>query len=73
MSGGAVSIAVDRERCVGSGQCVMRMPDVFTSDDEEGLVELLDPAGSGHDLRDLQDVAYSCPAQAIVVDVDAPG
>lgn len=68
-----MSIAVDRERCVGSGQCVMRMPDVFTSDDEEGLVELLDSSGSGHDLSDLQDVAYSCPAQAIVVDVDALG
>lgn len=68
-----MSIVVDRERCVGSGQCVMRMPDVFTSDDDEGLVELVDPAGAGHDVADLQDVAYSCPAQAIVVDADAPG
>jgi hypothetical protein len=49
------------------------MSDVFTSDDDEGLVELLDSAGAGHDLSDLQDVAYSCPAQAIVVGADAPG
>ena len=67
-----MSIVVDRERCVGSGQCVMRMPDVFTSDDDEGLVELIDATGAGHDAADLQDVAYSCPAQAIVVDADVP-
>ena len=66
-----MDIAVDRERCVGSGQCVMRMPDVFTSDDAEGLVELIDPAGAGHDAADVDDVAFSCPAQAILVTTDA--
>ncbi|MGW5241639.1 ferredoxin [Monashia sp. NPDC004114] len=66
-----MDIAVDRERCVGSGQCVMRMPDVFTSDDAEGLVELIDPAGAGHEAADVDDVAFSCPAQAIMVAADA--
>jgi ferredoxin len=47
------------------------MPDVFTSDDVEGLVELVDPAGAGHDAADVDDVAYSCPAQAILVTADA--
>jgi ferredoxin len=46
----------------------MRMPDVFTSDDEEGLVELVDAHGAGHDEETLRDVAYACPSQAIFVD-----
>lgn len=66
-----MDIVVDRDRCVGSGQCVMRMPDVFTSDDDEGLVELVDAEGAGHDPVDVEDVAYSCPAQAILVTVRA--
>jgi ferredoxin len=66
-----MDIVVDRERCVGSGQCVMRLPDVFTSDEQEGLVELVDATGAGHDAMELEDVAYSCPSQAILVRVDA--
>jgi len=41
-----VKITVDRERCVGSGQCLLRMPDVFTQDDDEGLVVLLEQHGA---------------------------
>jgi ferredoxin len=66
-----MNIVVDRERCVGSGQCAIRLPDVFTSDDEEGLVELVDAAGAGHDATEVEDVAYSCPAQAIAMAADA--
>ena len=66
-----MEIVVDRDRCVGSGQCAMRMPDVFTSDDAEGLVELVDGTGAGHDPVEVGDVAYSCPAQAILVSARA--
>jgi hypothetical protein len=45
----------------------MRMPDVFTSDEEEGLVELLDAHATGHDEEAVRDVAYGCPSQAIFV------
>ena len=38
-----MEINVDRDRCVGAGQCVLSAPDVFDQDDE-GLVTVLDPA-----------------------------
>jgi ferredoxin len=31
------SVTVDRTRCIGSGLCVARLPEVFDQDDEEGL------------------------------------
>ena len=62
-----MDIVVEREQCVGSGQCIMRMPDVFTSDEEDGLVELVDAHGAGHDERAVRDIAHSCPVQAISV------
>jgi ferredoxin len=60
-------VVADRNRCVGSGNCLLRLPDVFSSDEEEGLVEVLDATGAGHRLDDLQDAAEACPAQAIRV------
>lgn len=62
-----MEIRVERDRCIGSSNCVMQMPDVFTQDDEEGLVEVLDASGAGHDRDAVENVAYSCPAQAIEV------
>ncbi|WP_148573838.1 ferredoxin [Nocardioides caldifontis] len=60
-------LRVDRDRCIGSSNCVVVMPDVFDQDEAEGLVQLLDDSGAGHDEDALHDVAYACPAQAIEV------
>jgi ferredoxin len=60
-------IQVERDRCVASSNCVMQMPDVFTQDDDEGLVVVLDETGAGRDEAALREVAYSCPAQVIEV------
>ena len=32
---------VDRERCVGSGECVFTVPDIFDQDEADGIVLLL--------------------------------
>jgi ferredoxin len=64
---GPVRIQVHRDRCVGSSNCSMVLPQVFGQDEDEGLVELIDPTGGSNDLGRLQDVAYECPAQAIEV------
>jgi ferredoxin len=66
-----VLIRVERGRCVASSNCVMQMPDVFTQDDEEGLVEVIDETGAGRTVDAAREVSYSCPAQAIeVIDDD---
>src|SRR5258708_25792745 len=37
-------IIADTDRCIGSGQCVLRDPAVFGLDEEEGIVTLLAPS-----------------------------
>jgi ferredoxin len=61
-----VRVIVDRDACIGSGNCVLTVPDVFDQD-EEGTVVLLtdDPIG----LEDeVSLAALQCPAQAITVE-----
>jgi ferredoxin len=60
-------VSVDLDRCCGSGQCVLTVPEVFDQSDETGLVILLDPTPPA-DLRpDLEDATYRCPSQALTV------
>ncbi|WP_410658907.1 ferredoxin [Amycolatopsis sp. lyj-112] len=55
-----MKLEVDRERCVGAGNCVLTAPEVFDQDEEDGRVRLLDaePAEAG-------DAVQLCPAAAI--------
>ncbi|WP_181773956.1 ferredoxin [Amycolatopsis pittospori] len=55
-----MKLAVDRERCVGAGMCVLTAPAVFDQDEEEGKVRLLDPEPA-----DVGDAVQLCPAAAI--------
>ncbi|MEU7898130.1 ferredoxin [Nonomuraea sp. NPDC049152] len=55
-------ITVDRERCASSGQCVLAAPEVFTQDEEDGRVILLDETASGPQVR---RATTGCPTQAI--------
>ncbi|MFI7643084.1 ferredoxin [Nonomuraea sp. NPDC049400] len=61
-----MNVAVDQERCVGAGQCVIAAPEVFDQR-EDGIVLLLEPS-PGPDLRQAADeAAMLCPAAAIHV------
>ncbi|MFI0797124.1 ferredoxin [Micromonospora rubida] len=58
-------IEVDRDRCCGSGNCVLAAPEVFDQDEADGLVLLLRPTpppGSADRIRRAADL---CPAGAI--------
>lgn len=54
-------IAVDRERCVGSGTCEMLAPDVFEVGDD-GVVAVLRPAAEDDAVL---DAVQQCPTQAL--------
>lgn len=70
MTGVHVRVAVDRERCIGSGNCVYWAPATFELDDE-GLSVPADPTG---DTRELLQVAVEgCPTRAITLEVVATG
>jgi ferredoxin len=59
-----VTIEVDRDRCIGAGQCVLTAPEVFDQDDD-GIVELLDASPSGPQLGLAREAVELCPAAAI--------
>ena len=56
---------VDRDVCVGAGQCVLAAPDVFDQSDEDGLsYVLLDPVPA-EQAAAVRDAVYRCPARAV--------
>ncbi len=61
-----MSIVVQKDACVGAGQCALVAPDVFDQDDD-GLVLLLQENPEGSDLEGATKAARLCPARAITV------
>lgn len=57
-------LTIDRDRCMGSGNCAYWAPLVFDLDDEGLAVVVGDPSGSGD--RVLL-AARNCPTGAITV------
>ncbi len=60
----ALDITVNRELCMGSGNCAFWAPGVFDLDDE-GIAVVLDPSAQPADKIVL--AAQGCPTQAISV------
>ena len=59
-----VDIRIDREKCMGSGNCSFWAPATFDLDDE-GVAVVIDPDGDGEEKAIL--AAQGCPTQAISV------
>ena len=61
----SVEIRIDREACMGSGNCSFWAPGVFELDDE-GIAVVVDPTAAPEDKVVL--AAQGCPTSAITVD-----
>lgn len=61
----ATRVSVDQELCYGSGECVYRLPSVFTAKDGFGAV-LPGREDSGDD-PGVREAAEKCPSQAIAL------
>ena len=59
-----IHVEVERDLCIGSGDCVSTQPDVFQLDDE-GKAVVLDPDAAGTD--EILEAAQNCPVTAIFV------
>ncbi len=59
-----IRVEVDRDLCIGSGDCVDAQPDVFELDDE-GKAVVLDPDAAATD--EIVEAAQNCPVTAIFV------
>ncbi len=61
-----MKVAIDRRRCLSSGYCVMEAPAVFTQD-EEGLVVLLNANPPPDQHAAVKTAELACPAAVITV------
>lgn len=57
-----MGVTADRDRCIGSGHCVLSAPDVFDSDDD-GLVVVTRP--DHDDDEAVRQAVDLCPVAAI--------
>jgi ferredoxin len=57
-------VAVDRERCVGSGACEMLAPDVFEVDGD-GVLAVLRAEPEDDDVPAVRDAVQACPTRAL--------
>lgn len=62
-----LKVKVDRDACIGVGNCVAFAPTVFQLDKENKAVVL---DASSVDLDTLLEAAKSCPENAIIVEDD---
>ncbi|GGX89930.1 ferredoxin [Streptomyces minutiscleroticus] len=65
-----MEIEVDRDKCVGAGQCVLNAPDVFDQGEDDGIVELLDARPPRPLWTAAQEAAAACPAAVISLKED---
>lgn len=60
-------VSVDRDLCVGAGQCVLSAEAVFDQDGDDGLVVLRNPDPPLAELNAVRDAVDRCPAGAITL------
>jgi ferredoxin len=61
-----MQVEIDADKCIGSGACVIACPEVF-SQDEGGVVILLDPAPPAGVHEQVREAVRACPAEVITV------
>jgi ferredoxin len=64
-------IEVDKDRCIGSGNCVEMAPRYFDQRDSDGVVEVLEQEVSLDDETSVREAADICPVAAILFGADA--
>ena len=57
-----LKIAIDRDLCIGCGNCESTAPEVFKVADD-GIAVVIDPKGAEDNL--IKEAAESCPVDAI--------
>jgi ferredoxin len=66
----SLSIAIDRELCMGSGMCIMYAPSTFAHDDGTKAV-VIDPTGDS--IEGILTAAEGCPTGALTVRTEGEG
>jgi ferredoxin len=61
-------VSIDRVACAGVGTCAVTAPKVFSIDDDDALVVLLDPEPDESQRADVEAAVLFCPNQALAVE-----
>lgn len=61
-------VIIDRNRCIAAGQCVLKAPDVFDQDEEDGIVILKQDSPRPEQQEAARRAARLCPAEAITIE-----
>jgi ferredoxin len=62
-----MKVVVDKDKCVGAGQCVITASDVFDQDEDDATVILLQENPAPELYEEVRQAASLCPALAIQV------
>ncbi|AXI80316.1 ferredoxin [Peterkaempfera bronchialis] len=65
-----MEIAIDRDRCLGAGQCVLAAREVFDQDERDGLAFLLVERPADRLREAVYEARDTCPAGAVTVRED---
>lgn len=66
-----IKIHVEPLECIGAGQCVRLVPEVFDQREEDGIVVLLTAEAPDHFAPRLKKAVQLCPAQVIRIETAA--
>jgi ferredoxin len=61
-------VSVDRDRCIGAGNCALFAPAVFDQEPDDAVVVLLDPSPPDALRAAVQEAVDRCPAAVIVLE-----
>jgi ferredoxin len=65
-----MEIVIDRDKCMGAGQCVQAAPDVFDQHEQDGRALLLVERLDRSHLDAVRDARDTCPLGAIRIPSD---
>lgn len=63
-----MKIKVDATKCIGAGLCVVAAPEVFSQNEDDGLVIVLQESPPPHLHAACREAARLCPALVITFD-----
>ena len=63
---GTLTVLIDRDLCIGSGNCAKVAPEVFELDDT-GVIAFRDDAPSDADPARVREACQVCPVDALIV------
>ena len=61
-----MKITVERDKCIGAGQCMLNAPELFDQD-EEGTVVVLDEHPTDEQESAACNAEHACPARVITL------